>query len=85
MIFCGITNYAIKYVDLIQKSGTVIVMAAFGAHFLKKITRTELLSAAKRQMPQDKKTLNTLEKNDLEKYLLRMVLKKRCKHRRFIT
>ena len=39
-------------------------MAAFGAHFLKEITRTQLLSAAKRLMPQDKKKLNTLEKND---------------------
>lgn len=39
-------------------------MAAFGAHFLKEITRTQLLSAAKRLLPQQKKTLNGLEKNE---------------------
>ena len=40
-------------------------MAAFGAHFLKEITRTQLLSAAKRLLPQQKKTLIGLEKNEL--------------------
>ena len=39
-------------------------MAAFTAHFLKEISHTQLLSAAKRLMPEDKKRLATLEKND---------------------
>ena len=39
-------------------------MAVFGAHFLKEISRTQLLSAAKRLLPQQKKILNSLEKNE---------------------
>ena len=39
-------------------------MVAFGAHFLKEISRTQMLSAAKRLLPLQKKTLNSLEKNE---------------------
>ena len=39
-------------------------MTAFGAHFLKEISRTQLLSAAKRLLSHQKKTLNSLEKNE---------------------
>ena len=52
------------YIDLTEKSGGVIVMVAFGAHFLKEISRTQMLSAAKRLLPHQKKTLNSLEKNE---------------------
>lgn len=51
-------------VDLTQKSGGAIVMEAFGAHFLKEISRTQLLSAAKRMLPREKKKYSGYEKSD---------------------
>ena len=39
-------------------------MVAFGAHFLKEISRTQMLSAAKQLLPLQKKTLNSLEMNE---------------------
>ena len=47
-----------------QKSGAVIVVTAFSSHFLKEISRTQLLSAAKILIPQNKKKYSTFEKND---------------------
>lgn len=51
-------------IELTEKSGGTIVMAAFGAHFLKEISTTQLLSAAKRLLNVDKKKLQLYEKTD---------------------
>ena len=37
--------------DLSEKSAQVIVMEAYGAHFLKEVSRSQLLSAAKALLP----------------------------------
>ena len=48
------------HIDLSKKSGATIVMVAFGAHFIKEILRTQLLSAAKPLLSQDKKKSSVL-------------------------
>ena len=48
-----------------QKSATVIMLEAFGAHFIKEITRAQLMSATKSLIPQKKKKLQNAEKCDL--------------------
>ena len=78
-------NYVIKHADLTQKSGTVIVMAAFTAHFLKEISRTQV---AKRLMPEDKKRFATLEKNDFLVPLGKVFVEKgivKIRHKGFIA
>jgi hypothetical protein len=56
----------VRYVStIIEKSGGVIVMTAFAIHFLREISRTQLLSAAKRLIVNaDKRKLQALDKND---------------------
>ena len=50
-------------IELTQKSGGVIIMTAFAVHFLKEISRIQLLSAAKRLIVNiDKKTLQAFNK-----------------------
>ena len=44
------------HIDISKKSRATIVMVAFGAHFIKEILRTQLPSAAKQLLSQDKKS-----------------------------
>ena len=51
-------------IELTEKSGGTIIVAAFGAHLIKEISRTQLLSAARRLLTIEEKRLQTYEKND---------------------
>ena len=52
--------------DLSEKSARVIVMEAYGAHFLKEVSRSQLLSAAKSLLPIDqRRNLCGVEKTSL--------------------
>ena len=52
--------------DLSEKSAQVIVMEAYGAHFLKEVRRSQLLSAAKSLLPvHERSRLSGAEKSSL--------------------
>lgn len=52
--------------DLSDKSARVIVMEAYGAHFLKEVARSQLLSAAQRLLPvRERRSLCGAEKTSL--------------------
>ena len=65
-------------IDLSDKSAEVIVLEAFGAHFLKEIGRNQLLSAAKSFVPpKERKSLCNTAKMGLVNPLARAFLNKR--------
>ena len=60
-----------------MKSAEVVIMVAFGAHFIKEVSRTQLNAAVKSLLPsKQRKLLSGAEKSKLIKPLAKMFLYK---------
>lgn len=71
-------NYLYLHLDISLKSCEVVVVCAFGSHFLKEVSRSQLCAAAKTLLPKvERSTLHGTEKCNFIKPLAKIFLEKK--------